>query len=112
MKWSEVLSVVSSVASITGMSLITAGTMLSSENPRQIAWMVVSAMCGAMLSIGCLTGLVQLLLFWDRAYAKQEHPSIRFMFWCFAGAVSLLVSLFFLTGIWYVLEDAWAIKFR
>lgn len=110
MKWSEVLSVVSSVASITGMSLFSAGTLLQPESPRQIAWMVATAICAAMVSIGCLTGVVQVLLLGDRAYLRDVEPSIRFMYWCFLGAISIIISVMFLFGVWYGLQDAWGLK--
>ncbi len=110
MKWSEVLSVVSSVASITGMSLFSAGTLLQSESPRQMAWTVVATICATMISIACLTGVVQLTLIGDRAYSKVGIPSIRLIYWCLAGAFSLFVSAVLLLGAWYALQEAWAIE--
>lgn len=110
MKWSEVLSIVSSIASITGMSLLTASTVIGEGNPRQLAWIVTTTICMAMLCVGCLYAVAQGLLWADRGYLLDEPPSVRFILWCFFGSFLLIFSLFFLIGAWYALEAAWSVR--
>lgn len=110
MKWSEVLSVVSSIASITGMSLLTAGSVIGEGNPRQLAWIVTTTICTAMLCVGWLYAVAQGLLWADRVYLLDQPPSMRFILWCFVGAFALFFSVVFLIGAWYSLESLWTFR--
>ncbi|WKW30976.1 hypothetical protein [Pseudomonas viridiflava] len=110
MKWSDVLSVVSSIASITGMSLLTAGTFVGEESPRQLAWIVTTTICTAMFCVGWLYAVAQGLLWVDRSYLLDGPPSVRFISWCFFGSFSLFFSVIFLIGAWYTLESVWTFR--
>lgn len=108
MKWSEVLSVVSSVASITGMSLLTANAMFEGLNIRQVAWAVAATLIVVLVGLGCIFGAVQAVLWGDR---KCYFGQLRFVYWCFSGAFFIFISAILLIGCSYILSDALAIRF-
>lgn len=107
MKWSEVLSVVSSVASITGMSLLTANAMVDDLNIRQVTWSVAATMSVVLLGIGCLFGSVQVVLWGDQ---KNDFGDLRFVYWCFSGVVIICIAAVLVIGCSYLLSDLLALK--
>lgn len=107
MKWSEVLSVISSVASITGMSLLTANGMVDDLNIRQIAWSIAATMVVVLVGIGCVFGCVQVALWGDQKY---DFGDLRFVYRCFSGAAVIIIAAFMLIGCSYLLSDLLAMK--
>ncbi|KAA0994833.1 hypothetical protein FQ192_11970 [Pseudomonas sp. ANT_J12] len=107
MKSSEVLSVISSVASITGMSLLTANGMVDDLNVRQIAWSIAATMVVVLVGIGCVFACVQVALWGDK---KNDFGDLRFVYRCFSGAVVIFIAAVMVIGCSYLLSDLLAMK--
>lgn len=103
MKWSEVLSAVSSVASITGMSLFSASLLFEGMSFRQIAWVASITMIVVLVTLGCVVGVVQGALWVGRTYC---FGALSFVYWCFAGAVIIVITGMMVMSASYMIEDA------
>lgn len=110
MKWTEHLSVISSVASITGVSLVWLHALTKEASFMTALFGGVASVVGALVSIGALVVTVQLFAAGHR-YFKSSFPAGLPAYWFFVGPA--LVWGFFLLQIiiWWLVKEAWATGF-
>ena len=102
MKWSEILGVISSVASITGVSVIWASEALKGASPLQVANYAATAVVASLFSIGLIFGVTLLLLWLD---SQIPYIQLRILYWCFAAGVAVWGCFYTLVFIWFMAAD-------
>ena len=108
MKWSEVLGVVSSLASITGVSIMWASQALKGSAPLQVANFAATAFVASLFSLGVLFGATLLLLWLNSCI---PHPQWKILYWCFAGGFAIWGCFYALIFIWFMAADLWSMGF-
>lgn len=108
MKWSEILGVISSIASITGVSVIWASEALKASSPLQVANYAAMAVVASLFSIGLIFGATLFLLWLDR---KIPSMQFRILYWCFAGGLAIWGAFYALITIWFIAADLWRMGF-
>ena len=109
-KWTEHLSVVSSVASITGVSLVWLREFTKDTNFLTALFGGMASLVGALVSIGVLVVVVQLFAMGHRAL-RSKWPSAVPAYWLFMGAALISLVFFAYFIIWWVVKEAWVTGF-
>jgi hypothetical protein len=110
MKWTEHLSVISSVASITGVSLVWLQTLTKEASFMTALFGGVASVVGALVSIGSLVVTVQLFAMGHR-YIRSSFPSAVPAYWLFVGAALIWGAFLLQIIIWWFVKEAWATRF-
>lgn len=107
MKWSEVLSVVSSVASITGISLLWLKEQVGPIGALELVWNAMTAMMATLFSLGLVFLLVQTMLFLHEQIGTAHNGVVqmRILFWCFIGGLVLFIGVGSLIAIWKLASE-------
>jgi|GEM_PF-2849914 len=110
MKWTEHLSVISSAASITGVSLVWLQALTKEANFMTAIFGGVASVVGALFSIGSLVVAIQLFALGHR-YFRSRFPGAVPAYWLFGGAVTIWAEFLLQVVIWWFVKDAWATRF-
>ncbi|MBK5437970.1 hypothetical protein JFV30_14410 [Pseudomonas sp. TH32] len=110
MKWTEHLSVVSSVASITGVSLVWLDKSTKDTTFMTVLFGGMSSVVGALVSIGVLVVVVQLFAMGHRVL-RSKWPSAVPAYWLLAGAAIIWLVFWAQFIIWFMVKEAWATRF-
>lgn len=107
MKWSEVLSVVSSVASITGISLLWIKQQVGPTGVLELVWNTMTATMATLFSVGFVFFLVQGMLLLHRLIGTAHNGvlQMRILFWCFVGGGALFIGVSSLIAIWKLASE-------
>lgn len=110
MKWTERLSVISSIASITGVSLVWLQGVVKEANFKTALFGIVASVVGALVTVGLLVVSAQLFVYVDSIVKKKCPPAV-WGYGLFAGA-GLIWSIFFSQlFIWALVGEAWTVRF-
>jgi len=110
MSWTERLSVISSIASITGVSLVWLQETVKPANFKTALFGGVASVVGALVTVGLLVVAVQLFLSVGKVI-EERWPIALWGYRLFTGAGliwGLLISQFV---IWALVGEAWTIRF-
>ncbi|MNJ40254.1 hypothetical protein D3C77_351450 [compost metagenome] len=110
MNWTERLSIVSSVASITGVSLVWMKSAVGDKNFMTALFGGVASVVGALFAIGVLLVTLQLFLLLHRRI-KARWPSAVPGYWLIVGALVIWGSFWLQIAIWWLVSEAWTIRF-
>jgi len=110
MSWTERLSVISSVASITGVSLVWLQSFVKKASFMTALFGGVASIVGALVSIGVLVVVVQLFLALG-GFVRSKWPSAFWGYLLLVGAGSIWCVFLLQIAIWFVVKEAWAVQF-
>ena len=110
MKWTEHLSVVSSVASITGVSLVWLREFTKDTSFMTALFGSVASVVGALVSIGVLVVVVQLFAMGHRALMSRWASAVP-AYWLLVGAVTIWLVFWAQLIIWWMVKEAWSMRF-
>ena len=110
MSWTEHLSVISSIASITGVSLVWLQGVVKQASFKTALFGGVASVVGALVTVGLLVVAVQLFLSLGKVI-KAKCPIALWGYGLFAGAG--LIWVFFISQllIWALVGEAWTVRF-
>ncbi|WP_426214655.1 hypothetical protein [Pseudomonas sp. DWRC2-2] len=110
MKWTEHLSVISSVASITGVSLVWLQALTKEASFMTALFGGVASVAGALVSIGTLVVAFQLIVA-GHSFLKPRFSAAVPAYWLFASAAVIWGVFLFQMIIWWFVREAWATRF-
>ncbi len=110
MKWTEHLSVVSSVASITGVSLVWLREFTKDTTFMTALFGGMASLVGALVSIGVLVVVVQFFAMGHRGL-RSRWPSAVPAYWLLVGAAVIWLVFWAQIIIWWFVKEAWATRF-
>jgi len=110
MSWTDRLSVVSSVASITGVSLVWMKSSVEDKSFMTSIFGGVASVVGALFSIGVILITLQLFLMIHRSI-KVRWPAAVPGYWLICGAAVIWCSLLVQISIWWLVGEAWTMRF-
>lgn len=108
-KWTEHLSVISSVASITGVSLVWLQSFTKDASFLTALFGGIASLVGALVSIGTLVVSVQLFSIGHRFFGSRLRAALP-AYWLFGGAVAIWAIFLLQMLIWYFVREAWATR--
>lgn len=107
MKWNDVLGVISSVATITGVSLLWIGNAVKDWTPLQAAHTAALATTASLFTLGFLYGVIQLLA---RGHRACDSLEARVLYWCFGGGIAVLLGFYILMTLWMIAATFWQVE--
>lgn len=105
-KWTEHLSVISSVASITGVSLVWLQSFTKEASFMTGLFGGVASLVGALVSIGSLVVGVQLFAI-GHCFLKTRWSTAVPAYWLFVGAAVIWGLFLCQIIIWWFVKEAW-----
>lgn len=110
MKWTEHLSVVSSVASITGVSLVWLREFTKDASFMTALFGGMASLVGALVSIGVLVVAVQLFAVGHRFLSSKWSSAVP-AYWLLWGAANIWLVFWGQIFIWWIVKEAWTMRF-
>lgn len=110
MTWPERLSVISSVVSITGVSLVWLSDLAGKATFMTKLFGVVASVSGAAASVGVAVIAFQIFMFL-REYVQTRWPSMAFGIQALAFATLIWCGFLVIIFIWFLVKEAWLTRF-
>lgn len=110
MNWTERLSVVSSVASITGVSLVWLQSFVKEASFMTTLFGGVATVVGSLVTLGVLVVAVQVFLALGQV-VRRRLPSAIWGYGLFVGAAIIWGVFFSQLLIWSLVREAWTVHF-
>lgn len=111
MKWTDVINLAGSIASVTGVSLVWLHTLLPDAKTHNLILGTLGSVVGTLLTVGLVAFAIEALLSGSRMWGfDQAQARNKTIYWSFSIALAIVVVGSLVSAVWTGVYIAWVIQ--